>query len=926
MKNNIHVLSQNKWLDFTYNLVSGIITGDEIQDSLEKFKNEILLSSDLSNGKINKDLKLVVLFKIKSINNQYRTISPMQILEVKDFNQLNEVFLAYWSLKTDDYYVAQISDIIYTYKLVNTKSSPLKSKLILPDKFTVNKEGDFDGMKKDNLSFGGYNLPNSMNISTWGDIQSITENKYIIYKNKSNLEYHVELFDNYQLVEIKLEDKVLLSWKDIMRAKFDLSTFERVIKNQEYVFVEGKLIVKKIKKRVSFLSKVKQNIHNSKNFITMDLETRTINGEMSSYCVSIFDGRVFKSFYLTEFKTEKEMLRKSILYLMKRKYHNHKIYLHNFSKFDAIFLLSVITELSEKVTPIIRNGQFINLTLEFANRYKLYFRDSLLILPGSLRNLAKNFDVENKGIFPYKFVNNELINLNYVGATPAKGYFDNISLVDYINYHMQFKINQWNLKDETIKYCELDCLVLYQIIDKFSDRIYELFKIDILKYPTLSSLAFVIFRSKFLKDAEIPLIHGEMYKFLQKAYTGGSVDVYKPTREISDSKNKSRKSKIRRYDVNSLYPSVMKNFPMPCGTPIYFEGDILNTQYNSENLFETISDVEDKPFGVFEAEIEAPPNIKIPLLQVKIKTVNGYKTIAPVGTWTAYYFSDELYNAKKYGYKFKVKRGYIFPASREKGNYFSEYVDFLYNLKKNSKKGTPNYITSKLLLNSLYGRLGMNPICEQHLIVSNAKAMGLYDTHYVTNILDLKNGKELISFFHNDPKLSVPESEFDLKNVSVVVSAVVTASARIFMTQFKTNKNLILYYSDTDSIDIEGDIDSNLIGDGLGQMKLEHEFNDAVFLAPKTYGGITDDYEYVRIKGLKNPIKFVELKTLLAKNSKLEIEQEKWYRDISNGMFHIRNEIYTLMITDNKRKLIFDSNNQFIDTVPIELKDGIIVD
>jgi hypothetical protein len=53
--------------------------------------------------------------------------------------------------------------------------------------------------------------------------------------------------------------------------------------------------------------------------------------------------------------------------------------------------------------------------MSFANKYKLHFRDSLLILPGTLSSLAKNFNVENKGIFPYKFVNNKNINLDYIG-------------------------------------------------------------------------------------------------------------------------------------------------------------------------------------------------------------------------------------------------------------------------------------------------------------------------------------------------------------------------------------------------------------------------------------------------------------------------------------------------------------------------------
>lgn len=104
---------------------------------------------------------------------------------------------------------------------------------------------------------------------------------------------------------------------------------------------------------------------------------------------------------------------------------------------------------------------------------------------------------------------------------------------------------------ETLKYCELDCILLYQIIDKFSDSIFKSFRIDILKYPTLSSLAFAIFRSNFLKDdTEIPLIHGEIYDFIKKSYTGGSVDVYKPTQTA----HSNSEHKVYRYDVNSLYP------------------------------------------------------------------------------------------------------------------------------------------------------------------------------------------------------------------------------------------------------------------------------------------------------------------------------------------------------------------------------------
>jgi hypothetical protein len=61
------------------------------------------------------------------------------------------------------------------------------------------------------------------------------------------------------------------------------------------------------------------------------------------------------------------------------------------------------------------------------------------------------------------------------------------------------------------------------------------------------------------------------------------------------------------------------------------------------------------------------------------------------------------------------------------------------------------------------------------------------------------------------------------------------------MSKFKTRNDFNLYYSDTDSIDIDKDkaLDPKFIGPELGKMKLEHIFDDAIYLAPKVYGGIT---------------------------------------------------------------------------------------
>lgn len=207
-----------------------------------------------------------------------------------------------------------------------------------------------------------------------------------------------------------------------------------------------------------------------------------------------------------------------------------------------------------------------------------------------------------------------------------------------------------------------------------------------------------------------------------------------------------------------------------------------------------------------------------------------------------------------------------------------------------------------------------------YLLTKNKKRINKYE---VNNVIDFNNGKELISFF-DDSSNSRDEPNTSL-NISIPISTAVTAWARVFMSQFKNNPNFILYYTDTDSIDIDKPLDEEFIGKELGKMKLEHIFNEAIFLAPKVYGGITDTYEYVKAKGAKNIISFSDLKTLLIKDNKLVISQEKWYKNLSEGNIQIKKELYTLMITDNKRQLIFDNNNQFIDSKPLKLKNNQVI-
>lgn len=903
MKNNAKML-ENVWKDYIFDTNKCYIDNYYITLALDKFWEDVIV-------KIQKGQMFVVQFKVKNSDGMFRSISYIQISNKDEFDKLIEIFKTFWLIRSDDYHQWKIDHIVFCYKILSiahsTQIKSIKSNYHIND--TAAKE--FSSMNK----FYGFNLPNTMDFSTWGKFTYINKEwtKAHIKMLNSNIVYHLCIKENYYICELLVLGKSILSFKDIMKDVNELSTFTRMIKNQEYEFINGVIVLKQIKKETKFLKSIKPSLYRSDKFITMDLETRTIKGEMIPFCVSLFDGVNLASFYLSDYNNSNEMLISSVKYLMKSKYHNYKVYIHNFSHFDAIFLIRILSSLTDVIRPIIRENRIIDLKFKFKAQmqisghtyYSIYFRDSYLLLPLSLQKLAINFEVENKGMFPFKFVNDENISLDYDGIIPLIDYFDDLTntnedekqlyIKKYTDYYLSFNNNSWNLRSECVKYCEQDVKTLYQIIDKFSKEIYKLFRLDILKYPTLSSLAFGIYRSSFLGDYKIPLIDGNIFKDIKKGYTGGSVDVYKPYGE-----------NIWHYDVNSLYPFVMKQFEMPVGTPIYFEGDI------------TIVHSATKPFGIFEVEVETPSDLKIPLLQSRFKMKDGYRTIAPLGKWKGTFFSEELYAAVEYGYKFKILRGYLF----DKSFIFGEYVDFLYNIKSNSKKDSAHYIISKLLLNSLYGRLGMNPISENHLIISLDQVVDYYKKYKVTNVIDLKNGKELISFFDETIESECSKS----LNISIPISTAVTGYARMVMTKYKHLDNTIIYYTDTDSIFINRELDPLLVGDKIGQMKLEHVFKKAIFLSPKAYGGIYfkngKEQEFIKIKGLKTSIKFNELLGLLNKDSSIILNQEKWHRNISQANILVKEDSYKLIITENKRQLIYDSNGKFIDTLPLITING----
>nr|QWO71383.1 DNA polymerase [Termitomyces sp. Mi165-7] len=885
---NSELLKEGTWMYYEIPYKYSSITTLIIDLFLNSFKKDIL-------DYLKENTTILIQFRIRNDDNtQFRSISIIERINKELFENLSDIYKGLWELKDNEYdsilsnpkmYLAYHiipSEINYKLKKPEIKKSYLKSESI-------------------NLKFKGYILPNTMDISLWGE--SIIEKDYskaIILKRQSKAVYQVEIRNKNLNVKYLINNKVILTFSDYMDDKYNLSTFTRKIKykNKEIIYkiMDGKIVFMSKLIEFKFMKGVSKESDYKNKFITMDFETRVIDDKMSIYCCSIFDGKNITSYYLNDFNNKEEMLREALKSLFLRKYRGYKVFLHNFSNFDVIFILNGLVDVAQDISFILNDNNFIYLILKFSENYNLNFRDSFLLLPSSLRNLARSFNVQAKGIFPYKFLINNNIPLNYIGQIPNYNYFSDISLEEYNLYCKSFKGQNWDLKKETIKYCEQDVVTLHSLIEKFNLLIFRNNRVNAIKYPTLSSLAMVIYRSNFFNENKykIPKITGNVYDFIKKGYFGGAVDVYKP---------KLTKGNIYRYDINSLYPYVMFKFDMPVGNPKYFEGNIF--------------DFEKDPFGFFEVEVETTTELKHPLLPYK-GTKQNFRTIAPLGKWKGVYFSEEIKNSKKFGYKIKVLKGYTF----ERKNIFKEYVEYFYNLKTNTPKSDPLYTISKLFLNSLYGKFGMSPYKDNHKIVNINEFYEFMDQKdkEVLSFINLTDDKLFITYKN---KISKDEN-LHSPNVNVAIAAAITAYARIHMSTFKNNPHFELYYSDTDSIDINRPLPENFVGKGLGQMKLEHIFKKAVYLAPKVYGGIeTNNNEIIKIKGYKNKnLKYTELEPLLYKNENLLLSQDKWYKNIADSNITIKEEIYSLMVTGNKRKLIYNKDNYLVETKPFWIDDS----
>ena len=306
-----------------------------------------------------------------------------------------------------------------------------------------------------------------------------------------------------------------------------------------------------------------------------------------------------------------------------------------------------------------------------------------------------------------------------------------------------------------------------------------------------------------------PTLPFEIDKDIRRSYKGGFTylnDIYKGAETGAGIV----------FDKNSMYPAKMMYEKMPFGDPIFFDG-----KYEEDMLYplyvQTLS-------CIFELKDGMLPTIQIKNNLSFIPNEYVKSSDGDIVTLTLTNIDLEMFLEHYNVYELEYHSGWKFRAIK---GLFTEYIDYWTDKKIQAKKDNNGamYRISKLMLNSLYGKYGLNPIVRSnfpYLDDDGVVKYGMYESEIRDSIY-----LPIATFITSYARRDIIESSQKIRDYSMK----------------KYGKDLYVY-SDTDSIhcllDEEKDIDElkqilEIDDYKLGAWKLESKFKKGKYLRQKCY-------------------------------------------------------------------------------------------
>lgn len=470
---------------------------------------------------------------------------------------------------------------------------------------------------------------------------------------------------------------------------------------------------------------------------------------------------------------------------------NSTFYFHNL-KFDGEFVFTWLFEHDFKhvtdrkdldsktfTTLISDRGQFYSIKVVFEKKGKkvnaVTIYDSMKILPFKVKEIAKGFNLPfRKGEIPYDAHNGEKKPI-----TPEE--------VDYLKRDVQ-----------------IPAMALKVLFSQGLDAMTQ-------GSNALADYKAIVTPKKFEKWFPVPDYDYDV----RQSYKGGFT-------YLSDAYKAIDVEKGIVLDVNSLYPWVMYECPLPYGHGIFFEG-----QYQEDKLYNLYVQMLTCQFEVKENYI---PTIQLknnlafmPTEYLKSSGENEVTLCLTSVDLELFFTHYEVYNITYHsGWKFKSTVGLF-------KNYIDKWMQVKIESTLNGNKAMRTL--AKLMLNALYGKFATNP-----------------------------RVRSKIPYFEDGQVKYCLGEEGTKKPIYIPIGTFITSwaryktitSAQQIRNNFVSGKsNIDFIYADTDSlhcISPDGTLPEGLDIDDvkLGAWKHETTFNRARFLRQKTYIETVDitDKEY----------------------------------------------------------------------------------
>lgn len=442
------------------------------------------------------------------------------------------------------------------------------------------------------------------------------------------------------------------------------------------------------------------------------------------------------------------------------------VYAH-FMDFDGMFLIDYLKEAGFKgVQPCFAGS--LMMALKFKHEAKEYeFRNSFTILPFGLAALCDSF-----------------------GEHPKE------SLADVE------KRNYW------------DCISTFNVLKKFIGRLEGAVGM------TTAQTAMMTFRHGFLKRKVYN--NRRFDELVFNTYKGGRNEIF--------CFNTDEEMKAYLYDINSMYPYVMKYNPYPVG----------KLQKVREHVRGSI--------GVCHVRCEE--DAFAPVLSEQFNKKSIYRN-ATKSMWVT---TPEYEYLKDRGARIVFERGY---ETADTDYIFAEYVDHFFTLKSGSReKGDMVGETiAKLMLNSLYGKFGQRPLLRRYMVNPDEEFIRENAGNFRAMTDD---GSVVFTDEYHRPAFTTP-----------LIASLVTSYARLHLHKYITQLDPeILYYCDTDSLYVsEPRLEDSK---ELGRMSLKGVARPFYPIAPKFYVAGED----FKMKGIPTSLDEREERGLTKEEKKAK-EREK---------------------------------------------------